>query len=141
MVRKSLLSNKSLAKIGFEKGLNSCLVHDPITNPSAFVGLWNMATTIEALVGGVYVDRGEEAMGRFVDSLGFRHIFLQPEQRDEATVAMYEEVWEGFNDDDDEVWKGFDDDEAVRNEPTTDTPVTWTQWLWSKSPQRLRQLL
>jgi len=67
-IRDELLSNKSLAKRGFNLGLDRCVN----LNLGAFqVSEKTMATTMEAILGAVQLDGGDEVLALVMVHLGF----------------------------------------------------------------------
>lgn len=72
-MREEVLGNPNLARIGFENGLNGCINLNP--------GTWEvsdamMATTVEAILGAVHLDGGDEALTTVMDRLGLTHNLL-----------------------------------------------------------------
>jgi ribonuclease-3 len=73
-VRQEAASNKSLASVGRDQGLDACVVLNPgTTNVPDSV----MATTVEAIIGAVSLDGGNDAVGRLIDKLNLNHDLLK----------------------------------------------------------------
>ncbi|KUI57408.1 Translation initiation factor IF-2 [Cytospora mali] len=69
------LSNDTLGKIGFSLGL------DELTVPENCEGSYAMASTVEAILGAVYHDGGEEAFKRVMARCGVSHKLLAAPER------------------------------------------------------------
>jgi ribonuclease-3 len=63
-----MLSNDALARRAYEAGLDKCVItadSDPAVSPKM------VATTLEAVIGAVYHEGGDEAVQRVMRSLNF----------------------------------------------------------------------
>ena len=65
--------NSNLADVGFQHGLQKCIILNPGTWE---VSTRSMATTIEAIIGAVELDGGSEAVMQLVTRLGLVHPIL-----------------------------------------------------------------
>ncbi|KUI70640.1 Translation initiation factor IF-2 [Cytospora mali] len=74
-IRAQGLSNDTLGKIGFSLGL------DELTVPENCEGSYAMASTVEAILGAVYHDGGEEAFKRVMARCGVSHKLLAVPER------------------------------------------------------------
>lgn len=68
------MSNLHLSEVGFGHRLDTCVITNTGT-PRVTAN--TMATTVEAILGAVYLDGGEDAVGRVLTTLGMTHEFLQ----------------------------------------------------------------
>ncbi|KUL89264.1 hypothetical protein ZTR_03712 [Talaromyces verruculosus] len=66
-IRSSILSNENLARVGFQTGLDRCLNLNPGT---AVISQAMMATTVEAILGAVHLDGGDQALASVMIKLG-----------------------------------------------------------------------
>lgn len=66
-IRNSILSNENLARVGFQTGLDRCLNLNPGT---AVISQSMMATTVEAILGAVHLDGGDQALASVMINLG-----------------------------------------------------------------------
>jgi ribonuclease-3 len=73
-MRNEVLTNDGLASRGYELGIDQCIfVHGGTYNKSPKM----VATTLEAVIGAVFLDGGDEAATRVIEHLGFLgHRFL-----------------------------------------------------------------
>lgn len=71
---QDLLSYVHLSEVGFAHHLDTCVVLNAGT-PSVTAKI--MATTVEAVLGAVYLDGGEDALGRVLETLNVTHEFLK----------------------------------------------------------------
>jgi len=64
----SVVNNNYLGAIGFKKGLHECVVkgHSHV----GLISTYQMATTVEALIGAAYMERGVAGAESVVKSLG-----------------------------------------------------------------------
>ncbi|GAB7338706.1 hypothetical protein MBLNU457_5426t1 [Dothideomycetes sp. NU457] len=65
---KSVVNNNFLGAIGIRKGLHKCVVKNP-ANPGP-ISTYQMATTIEALIGVAYMEQGVAGAESVIKSLG-----------------------------------------------------------------------
>jgi ribonuclease III len=65
--------NSNLAEVGFQHGLDACVLLNPGTLD---VSPLSMASTIEAIIGAVELDGGSEAVMQLVTRLGLVHPML-----------------------------------------------------------------
>jgi ribonuclease-3 len=73
-IHRKKLSNVALNELGRQIGLEECVILNPGT---AQVSRGKLATAVEAVLGAVYEDGGEEVLEGVMRSLGFgRHVFL-----------------------------------------------------------------
>lgn len=73
-IRNTCLSNENLGRIGFQMGL------DELTVPTYCDGNYAMASTVEAILGAVHYDGGEDAVRRVMDRCRISHmLFDAPE--------------------------------------------------------------
>lgn len=66
-MRNDILSNDKLAQRGYSLGINACV----FCNQGTVVSAKMVASTLEAIVGAVYHDGGDDAVLRVIDHLGF----------------------------------------------------------------------
>ncbi|EXJ81807.1 hypothetical protein A1O1_07872 [Capronia coronata CBS 617.96] len=71
---QALLSNAKLSTVGYDHGLQDCVILNEGT-PS--VSPKTMATTVEAIFGAVFLDGGFRALGAVLVTLGLAHAFLE----------------------------------------------------------------
>lgn len=69
-----MLSNDHLSAVGFAHGLADCVI---LNQGTTSVSSKTMATTVEALLGAVYLDAGRNALVSVLTVLGLIHPFLQ----------------------------------------------------------------
>jgi ribonuclease-3 len=67
-LRNETLSNDALARRGYQAGLDRCVI---VADSTPAVSPKMVATTLEALIGAVYQDGGDDAVHRVMRSLGF----------------------------------------------------------------------
>ncbi|KAI1613948.1 ribonuclease III domain-containing protein [Exophiala viscosa] len=72
---QALLSNTNLSAVGYEHGLHDCVI---LNQGTLSVSNKTMATTVEAILGAVFMDGGADALGTVLVTLGLdRHPFLE----------------------------------------------------------------
>ena len=72
-MREEVLGNANLARFGFEKSLDGCINLNPgIRTVSDAM----MATTVEAILGAVHLEGGDETLSMVMDNLGLTHDLL-----------------------------------------------------------------
>lgn len=71
---QALLRNDNLRAVGFAHSIDRCILLDPSTR---FVSDKTMATTVEAILGAVYMDSGADALNAVLVTLGLTHRFLE----------------------------------------------------------------
>lgn len=81
-VRTQGLCNDTLGKIGFSLGL------DELTVPEPCEGSYAMASTVEAILGAVHYDGGEDALKRVMARCGISHKLLEVPERAWTREAM-----------------------------------------------------
>lgn len=68
-----MLSNDNLAQRGYTLGVDACV----FCNVGTVVSAKMVATTLEAIIGAVYQDGGDDSVHRVMNHLGFaEHYFL-----------------------------------------------------------------
>ncbi|OKL55939.1 hypothetical protein UA08_08641 [Talaromyces atroroseus] len=72
-IRSDVMSNDSLARVGFSSGLDRCINLNPGTLK---VSSGMMATTVGAILGAVHLDGGDAALAMVMDNLGLTHDLL-----------------------------------------------------------------
>lgn len=72
---QNLVTNANYDRVGRHLNLDQCVILNPGTTQ---VSAKSMATTIEAILGAVFLDRGEAAMQGVMSRLGLDHPLLQP---------------------------------------------------------------
>lgn len=89
IIRDDLATNKQLAIRGRDLGLDTCVIKDPGT---ATVSPRMIATTLEAIIGAVFVDSGANGLDtvhRVIDRLGFfNHAFFVVTYCDSQALAL-----------------------------------------------------
>jgi hypothetical protein len=70
---RNLGQNSNLADVGFQHGLDACVILNPETPDASRL---SMASTIEAIIGAVELDGGSEPVMPLVTSLGLVHPML-----------------------------------------------------------------
>ena len=70
---QALFQAASLARVGFEQGLNTCVIAS--TNQNVTTNM--MATTVQALIGAIYIEGGEQGMAKLLTKLGLTHEYLR----------------------------------------------------------------
>lgn len=70
---QAVVKNTNLARVGFEKGLEACIILNPGTDKASDK---TMSTTLEALIGAAYRDSGNDGLAKVVEVLGLDHEFL-----------------------------------------------------------------
>lgn len=68
------MGNLNLSAVGFAHGLDSCVILNPGTQS---VSDKTMATTVEAILGAVYMDGGDGALNAVLVNLGLTHQYLE----------------------------------------------------------------
>ncbi|OQV03062.1 Ribonuclease III domain-containing protein isoform 3 [Cladophialophora immunda] len=76
-VEQALLGNSNLSAVGRRHGLQDCVI---LNQGTVSVSDKTMATTVEAILGAVLIDGGNEALGAVLITLGLTHPLLQAEQ-------------------------------------------------------------
>jgi len=74
VAEQAIITNKNLSKIGFDIGLDSCVI---LNQGTGTVSDKTMATTVEALIGAAFRDGGENALEHLLNTLGLDHEYLQ----------------------------------------------------------------
>jgi ribonuclease-3 len=67
-LRNDLLTNDTLARRGYEVGIDECVITAESTST---VSSKMTATTLEAIIGAVYADGGDSAVQRVMEHIGF----------------------------------------------------------------------
>lgn len=70
---QSVGMNTNLARVGFNHGLDACVNRDPAT---PIVSEKMMAATVEAILGAVHLDGGNDALATVMEHLGLSHELL-----------------------------------------------------------------
>lgn len=72
-VRNEVLGNANLSRVGFDNGLDRCIILNPGT---VAVSRAMMATTVEAILGAVHLEGEDEALSMVMDNLDLTHHLL-----------------------------------------------------------------
>ncbi len=73
-VCNSIISNTNLSRVGRLHGLDSCVMLNPGT---ISCDDWPMATTVEAIIGLVHLEGGNDALEAVLQRLGLTHMSLE----------------------------------------------------------------
>lgn len=82
-IEQDTLRNTNLSQIGYIHGLDAAVI---LNDGTLRVSTKTMATTIEALLGAVYLDGGRDAMYQVLQALGMIHPFLQVVTYNPSTI-------------------------------------------------------
>jgi len=74
VAEQAIITNKNLSNVGFTIGIETCVI---LNQGTATVSNKTMATTIEALIGAVFCDGGEEALEKVLETLQLDHEYLK----------------------------------------------------------------
>jgi ribonuclease III len=88
-VEQALLVNTNLSAIGYNRNLHTCVI---LNMGTASVSPKTMATTVEAVLGAVYLDGGDDALSAVMVSLGLTHPLLQQVTSNPCVHVMFEEI-------------------------------------------------
>lgn len=73
-IEQDLLGNANLTAVGFTHRLDRCVI---LNQGTTAVSEKTMATTVEAILGAVFMDSGADALGAVLITLGLTHQFLE----------------------------------------------------------------
>ncbi|KAF1809634.1 ribonuclease III [Eremomyces bilateralis CBS 781.70] len=82
-IRQAVLGNRNLAAIGFAHELRPCVMLNPGTTT---LSAKTMATTVEAILGAVFIDGGDAALAQVMGTLGLTHTLLEVSHLGEAML-------------------------------------------------------
>jgi ribonuclease-3 len=71
---QALLVNTNLSAVGYGHGLHDCII---LNQGTLSVSDKTMATTVEAILGAVFIDGGADALSAVLATLGLTHQFLE----------------------------------------------------------------
>jgi hypothetical protein len=72
-ILQAISSNENLARVGFNNGLDACIY---LNQGTVHVSTKPMSTAMEAILGAVHLDGGEEALVQVMERLGLSHALL-----------------------------------------------------------------